>query len=56
VAIELKGRAAIITGGANGIGQAIALVFAGAGAAAAVWDTTEAPGQAVAEEIKGGGR
>jgi len=55
MAIELKGRVVIITGGANGIGRATALSFAAAGAAAAIWDMAEGPGQAVVDEINAGG-
>jgi 3-oxoacyl-[acyl-carrier protein] reductase len=55
MAIELKGRVAIITGGANGIGRATALSFAAAGAATAIWDMAEGPGQALADEINAGG-
>ncbi len=55
--IELEGRVAIITGGANGIGRATALAFARAGAAVAVWVMAEEAGQSVAAEIEqSGGR
>ena len=49
--IDLTGRVAIVTGGANGIGRATALAFARAGAHIAVWDRAEQAGQAVVAEI-----
>ncbi len=55
--IELEGRVAIITGGANGIGRATSRAFARAGATVAVWDVAEEAGQIVAAEIEqSGGR
>lgn len=55
--IELRQRVAVITGGANGIGRATALAFAGAGAQVAIWDMVEGAGQALVAEIAehGGG-
>ncbi len=47
----LSGRAALITGGASGIGRAIAALFARAGAAVAVVDRDEAGGSAAARAI-----
>ena len=55
---SLEGRVAIISGSRRGIGRAIALVFAQAGADAIVSDMVMEHGQleAVAEEIRGFGR
>ena len=50
--MRLEGRRAFITGGGRGIGRAIALKFAGAGADVAVAARTRAEIDAVAEEIK----
>lgn len=50
---SLKGRTAIITGGANGIGRQTALLFAQAGATVAVWDMAEDQGRVLVEEIYG---
>ena len=41
-AIDLKGRTAIVTGGARGIGYATALKLLASGAAVALWDTDTA--------------
>ncbi len=48
---ELAGRAALVTGGASGIGRATALLLAGAGAAVTVVDRDEAGAREVAREI-----
>ena len=39
--LDMKGRAAIVTGGASGIGLAIAQRLAASGAAVAIWDMNE---------------
>jgi len=43
--IDLKGRAAVVTGGARGIGYAIAARALRSGAAVAVWDVDRARGE-----------
>ncbi len=49
------GRAAVITGAANGIGAACARLFAASGAAVALWDRDELAGAALAAELAGAG-
>jgi NAD(P)-dependent dehydrogenase (short-subunit alcohol dehydrogenase family) len=54
-AIDLKGRTAIITGGARGIGFAAAQKMLASGAAVALWDIDAAAlGEAAASLAKGG--
>lgn len=48
----LNGKAAIVTGGAGGIGRAIALRLAGEGAIVGVFDVNEAGAAVVAQEIE----
>jgi 7-alpha-hydroxysteroid dehydrogenase len=53
---SLQGQVAIVTGGGAGIGKAICLMFAEAGANVACTDLREADAQAVAEECRTFGR
>jgi NAD(P)-dependent dehydrogenase (short-subunit alcohol dehydrogenase family) len=53
--MRLKGRNAIVTGGAAGIGRAIALAFAGEGANVAIADVQLQKAEAVAQQISGMG-
>ncbi|MGC1464963.1 MAG: SDR family NAD(P)-dependent oxidoreductase [Pseudolabrys sp.] len=54
--IDLGGRIAAITGGAQGIGRAITERFLDSGAAVAIWDRDLALAQKVAGELKSRGR
>lgn len=49
--MRLKGKTAVITGGASGIGKAIALRFAKEGANVAVFDLNEEAAKEIAKEI-----
>ena len=49
---DLRGRVAVVTGGNGGIGRAIALGLAGAGASVAIFGRNEAKNAAVLEELK----
>ena len=51
----LAGRAYIITGGAQGIGEACARRLAQDGAAVALWDMADAAGEALAQELRSAG-
>jgi 3-oxoacyl-[acyl-carrier protein] reductase len=54
--IDLNGRIAIVTGGAQGIGRAIVERFLRSGAAVAIWDRDLALAQKTAHELKPSGR
>jgi 3-oxoacyl-[acyl-carrier protein] reductase len=54
--IDLNGKNAIVTGGAQGIGRAIVERFLQSGAAAAIWDRDATLAEKTAAELKGKGR
>ena len=49
--IDLEGRVAVVTGGASGIGTAIAQRYAASGACVAIWDIDGAAAQAAAAAL-----
>src|SRR5690349_6675512 len=51
--IDLNGRVAVVTGGAQGFGRAIAERFIGSGAKVAIWDCDAALAERTAREIGG---
>lgn len=51
--MEIKGLAAIVSGGASGLGRATAQMLANAGAKVTIFDMNENAGQKVADEIGG---
>jgi len=53
---DLRGKKALVTGGAVGIGRACAVALAGAGADVAIIDVDEETGPKTADEIKAMGR
>ena len=54
--IDLRGRRAVITGGAQGIGLAVARRFAASGASVVIWDINGDAARAAAEELGGTAR
>jgi len=54
--IDLRGRNAVITGGAQGIGRAIVERFLDSGAAVAIWDRDQKLAGKTADELKGKGK
>jgi len=54
--IDLDGRIAVVTGGAQGIGRAVAERFLASGAAVAIWDRDLELARTTAKELKGAGR
>jgi 3-oxoacyl-[acyl-carrier protein] reductase len=49
--IDLKGRTAVVTGGAQGFGRAITERFLGSGASVAIWDRDRALAQRTADDL-----
>jgi 3-oxoacyl-[acyl-carrier protein] reductase len=54
--IDLQGRTAVVTGGAQGIGRAITERFLDSGASVAIWDRDEKLAQQTVAELKDRGR
>jgi 3-oxoacyl-[acyl-carrier protein] reductase len=53
--LDLKGRRAVVTGGAQGIGRAIVERFLASGARVSIWDVDPAAAEAAARELKAAG-
>src|SRR5689334_9487936 len=54
--IDLSGRFAVVTGGAQGIGRAIVERFLASGASVAIWDADAKLAERTATELAGAGR
>ena len=54
--IDLSGRFAVVTGGAQGIGRAIVERFLSSGATVAIWDADKALAEKTGGELKGEGK
>src|ERR1700754_1510215 len=54
--IDLGGRNAVVTGGAQGIGRAIVERLMGSGAAVAIWDRDQSRAEKTVAELKPVGR
>ena len=54
--MRIDGAAAVVTGGASGLGEATVRRLAGAGAAVTILDRDDAKGEALAKELGGGAR
>ncbi|AOB33140.1 dehydrogenase [Bordetella sp. H567] len=48
---DFQGKVAVVTGGSQGIGEACVRRLAQSGAAVAIWDVADAPGQALADAL-----
>src|SRR5262245_42583020 len=51
--LDLQGRHAVVTGGASGLGLAIAERLKSSGANVTIWDLDEAAGRAAAQALSG---
>jgi NAD(P)-dependent dehydrogenase (short-subunit alcohol dehydrogenase family) len=54
--IDLSGRTAVVTGGAQGIGRAVVERFLDSGAAVAIWDRDAKLGESAAKELASRGK
>jgi len=50
--MDIKGKVAVVTGGASGIGQAVSRAIAGRGGRVAIFDLNESAGQAAAAALE----